>query len=388
MFVYFDKKYSWHAHFHMALLRGGNLSEIDHYCRHLKGLQHLEGDEAAQAWFDAWYRLADHVETLARADEDAGHNRSAGHKYARASVYYFSAEKMLNPADTHKEEAYDRALATFRKGVTLGGEAIEFVTVPFAGAALPALFVPAKGMEPSRSLLHFNGWDGTKEIVYQRVSNEFRERGTALLIVDHGGTGEALRKQDLHLRPNTEAVATACLDYLMSRPEIDPNRIGVLGIAVGSYHAARAAAFEKRLRCAVSWGGYWEPAPDLVRVDKRVDLESIPTFHNMWVTGTQSAEEAAAILRQFTLESIMPKITCPLLVVAGESDRRQGLTHAQRQAAAATSSPRVDLRIFTEEEGGAEYCQNDNPSLGLDFVADWTTAVLDASSSPAGRQAA
>ena len=60
-----------------ALNRGGQISEIDEACRPLReiaGIKALGGDQTAQrAWFESWMKLAERVERLGRADEEARH---------------------------------------------------------------------------------------------------------------------------------------------------------------------------------------------------------------------------------------------------------------------------------------------------------------------------
>ena len=44
------------------------------------------------------------------------------------------------------------------------------------------------------------------------------------------------------------------LDYLASRPEVDPKRLGCVGLSVGGYRSFMLAALDERIRCAVSVG--------------------------------------------------------------------------------------------------------------------------------------
>jgi dienelactone hydrolase len=75
-------------------------------------------------------------------------------------------------------------------------------------------------------------------------------------MVDTLGSGEALRLLGLTARPDTEVWAAACIDYLTTRPEVDPEQLGIVGWSLGGSYAPRAAAFEKRLKLAVAWGAY------------------------------------------------------------------------------------------------------------------------------------
>ena len=230
-------------------------------------------------------------------------------------------------------------------------------------------------------MVHFDGFDVMKEIIYQYhgIAEEFRRRGISLLIVDHPGVGEALRLRDMHSGPDTEVPAAACMDYLETRSDVDPRRIGIMALSLGGYYAPRAAAFEKRFKCCVAWGAVWEAGELLANHLKGKGGEpSVPGLadHTMWVFGKDTIEEALAVAKQMTLEGVADKITCPLLVVHGENDRQVPLWRAEKTIEAAVNIPNRKLKVFTLAEGGAEHCQADNSSMAVDYMADWVAEIL------------
>jgi dienelactone hydrolase len=44
------------------------------------------------------------------------------------------------------------------------------------------------------------------------------------------------------LKSNHERATSACVDWLTRQPEVDPERIGVMGISMGPYWSTRLAA--------------------------------------------------------------------------------------------------------------------------------------------------
>jgi fermentation-respiration switch protein FrsA (DUF1100 family) len=80
-----------------------------------------------------------------------------------------------------------------------------------------------------------------------------------------------------------------------------------------------------------------------------------------------------------TLDKIIDKVTCPLLVMHGENDRQVPLSYAEKTVQAASNSLSRKLKVFTKAEGGAEHCQVDNGSLAVDYAADWVAEALGAS---------
>jgi len=71
-------------------------------------------------------------------------------------------------------------------------------------------------------------------------------------VVDQPGTGGA-RLSKLPAIVESERYGAACVDYLLARGDVDPQRIGVVGWSLGGYYAPHAAAFEKRFALCVSW---------------------------------------------------------------------------------------------------------------------------------------
>ena len=378
MFEYFPDNYTWSLAAMQPLNSSGCIAEVDDACRPLKELSKRGDDpDAVEAWHENWKRVAEKVEHLAARDEEAGHHLSAGRKYLRATLYYSAAERFLNNRDPRKLETYKKFLSSFKKAIQLRREPVEWVEVPFKDSSLPALFVPALGGGKAPCMIHFDGFDVMKETIYSRVGSEYRRRGISLLIVDHPGVGEALRMRNMYSGPDTEVPAAACVDYLETRSDVDPERIGIIAVSLGGYYAPRAAAFEKRLKCCVAWGAIWDWGQIWEhRLSGHTKHLPVPLFQLTWVLGKDTDEEALEVTKKMTLEGVADKITCPLLVVHGENDRQIPLWHAEKTIEAAVNSPKRELKVFTSAEGGVEHCQADNQTLFIDYATDWIAEVL------------
>jgi cephalosporin-C deacetylase-like acetyl esterase len=95
------------------------------------------------------------------------------------------------------------------------------------------------------------------------------------------------------------------VDYLEKRPDVDPTRIGMMAVSLGGYYAPRAAAFEKRFRCCLAWGGFWDFG---ATVSRRLSTPgaagSVPDFVDQlkWVFGKDTVDEAVSVTKKMTLE--------------------------------------------------------------------------------------
>jgi hypothetical protein len=117
-----------------------------------------------------------------------------------------------------------------------------------------------------------------------------------------------------------------------------------MGISMGGYLAARAAAFEHRIAACVLYNGLYDRYdafaagfPQLLRVavengdvnvvntviDILSDMDLNMRFnlkHDMWTTGTNSPFELIQGSKKYTVKGIAQKIKCPTLVLDAEKD--------------------------------------------------------------------
>ena len=93
----------------------------------------------------------------------------------------------------------------------------------------------------------------------------------------------------------------AAFDVLAARPEVDEDRLGLIGRSFGGYYATRAAAFEKRVKGLVVFGALFEA------VDLYDDYPTI-RFQLQWLTGGTSPEETRERLKNFSLKSMTKEL--------------------------------------------------------------------------------
>lgn len=105
--------------------------------------------------------------------------------------------------------------------------------------------------------------DGQSEEPNRAYGRELAERGYIVLAPDYPSFGDS---QNYDFEGDAYASGTMkgifnhirCVDYLVTRPDVDPARLGVIGHSLGGHNAVFAAAFDERLQVAVSSCG-WTP---------------------------------------------------------------------------------------------------------------------------------
>lgn len=380
MFRYFPTNYVWNLSVDLAIEMGARIGEIEEMCAPLQESAKHPDATGTQAFRETWSKMADKLCSLAEEDEGRGRLFSAGEKYNRAATYYITCERLQAHGAPAREALYQRFLDTFARGLQLSAENCERVQIPYEGTHLAGLYTRAEGVSGRAPILvQVNGLDSTKEMKYRvGLPSWLAKRGIASLVIDQPGTGEALRLQGLSARYDSEHWASRVVDWLETRDDIDPTRIGLEGVSLGGYYCPRAVAFEPRFACGVVWGANhdWRDVQKR-RLANEGNLP-VPHYwkHVCWVWGAKDTDEFMTIAENVHLDGILDRINVPFLVTHGEKDSQIPLKWAHRTYDQLVNSPQRELKIFTEREGGVQHSSFDNSINAGQYIADWVAETL------------
>ena len=339
---------------------GGQFSEIHETIARIR-----ESD--AESWYAEWHATAERVEQLADDAERAQHDVSARALYQWACEYWRLADLFLSPADPRRLAAYRRSVRCFTAAGRHFRPPLERVEIPYEDGPLPGYFFPAADQGPGErrpTVVFFGGADSTSEELYFTAPG-IMARGFACLIVDGPGQGASLRLNGLATRPDYEVPVTAAVDYVVTRDDVDADRLALCSMSLGGYYAARAAAFEHRFRATVVWGAcfdyseIWDARPD----DHPLAEHAVALF------GSSDIGDARDRMRAFTLEGVLDKVRGPVLVVHGEDDASVPVDHAYRTYDGLACEK--ELVIFPSGESGSAHCQQDNLARANEVIFDW-----------------
>jgi dienelactone hydrolase len=380
MFRYFPTNYVWDLSVNLAIEMGAKMGEIQEMCAPLQDAAKQPDAAGTKAFRETWARMADKLCGLAEEDEAKGRLISAGDKYGRAATYYLTAERLQAHGSEGRLALYQRFQEVFNKGLKLAGENCERVEIPYGDAHISGLLVRAEGVSGRAPILvQVNGLDSTKEMKYRvGLPRWLAQRGVSSLIIDQPGTGEALRLHGLTAVYNSEIWASKVVDWLEQRDDIDAKRIGLEGVSLGGYYCPRAVAFEPRFACGVVWGANH----DWRDVQKKRLLKEgsfpVPHYweHVRWVWGAKDMDDFMKIAEKVHLDGVVEKIKVPFLVTHGEKDSQIPLHWAQRTYDQLVNSPKRELKIFTEREGGVQHSSFDNSANAGAYIADWVAETL------------
>ncbi len=318
------------------------------------------------SWFGEFSALAGRVESMGRESLAGGHTVSGREALLRAANYYRNAEFFLPHDDPRRPENYEKIRACFRDAAQHLSIPPEVIEIPYEGGqSLPGYFFPARGAEQNATLLFIGGLESIAEELFFFAARSVVERGISCCVMEGPGQGASLRERGLFGRYDFEVPVSAGVDYLVTRPDVDPDRIALMGLSMGGYLAPRAASFEHRLCACIVWGAIY----DFAEVwDTRSDDHPLMK-HFVWLMRAKDVPDAREKAKKFRLEGVVDKIRCPLLVTHGEEDVQISVSHARRMYEAATCEKA--LKIFSRAETGETHCQLDNLSLAHRYMFDW-----------------
>jgi dipeptidyl aminopeptidase/acylaminoacyl peptidase len=367
MHDFFPNNYSWSLQIIRILghvpYQGGEASEILEATSRIK-----VGDY--ESFHQEWMRLG--LRTLMKANEamDQGRTETARNAYLRGSNYIRTAEFYLTPQDPRKVETYMKGVDAFRKGAELLPHPPQIIEIPYEGSFLTGYYFKAPDQEEGPAVVMFGGLDSTAEELYFSCAQIFNERGISLVAVDGPGQGGSLRLNGIHSRYDFEVAGTAVYDWTVANLDVDPDRIGICGVSMGGYMAARVAAFEPRYKCCAVFGANFDYHKVWISRGDNNPLGDIVQH----VVGANSMEEAREKLEKFNLRGVAEQIKIPTFIIHGEDDRNISVNFAYELYNRLTC-PRW-LHIVPTSSTGSAHCQVDNPTEAFPMY-DWIKEHLN-----------
>src|ERR1700722_4702848 len=315
------------------------------------------------SWYQAWSGFASGLVQQGQTALPAGHRVSALGLLVRATEYYRQAFFYHRDDLDGKElrAAYGWSVVAFRDALPLLDYHAELLTGDLSGY----LFA----REPDKrlpTLLHIGGYDGTAEELYASGEPAL-QRGYVFAASDGPGQGAMLYDQRVPMRPDWENVVPGMVDALMKHPQVDPQRIVLVGRSFGGVVAPRGASGEHRLAAMIVDPGQLEMGSTIMNrlgdlgkhlddpdADSQFDsLLTIPALKKvlaprMVTHGLTSVRAYCRDLLRYTNAETAAAITSPSFVTDNETDTvsvGQG-----KQLFDLLTCPKT-FRLFTKAEG-------------------------------------
>jgi dienelactone hydrolase len=370
-----------------------------------------------QTYYENFTALARRTSALADTELAAGHTASARSAYLRASTYYAMILYFIlgSTAAAQEASAYAACQRCWQAASQLFDPPFEPVRIPYGDSWLPGYLLKPGTRDIRRpTIILNNGEDAQHVALYANGAAAALERGYNALLFYGPGQGEMLFERQTGFRYDWENVITPIVDYLRSRPEVDPQRIILNGSSLGGELVIRAAAFEHRLAAVISDPGFlslwltWQTKfPPIAALfasgaskheinaiwqDKIVPILGETGRYEVAKTsegyGTQYLRAAragrvftdmydlATTLMKFTVADVAHQVTAPTLVTAYQGDTV--VIPAAEQGPELYRLLRCDKQFhqFTAAEGAQFHCAPMAPQTRNQVVYDWLDAVV------------
>lgn len=303
-----------------------------------------------------------------------------------AAFYYRAAEFLTDPEDPDKASLYRSFTDAFALG--FADEGIERSLVAYRQSFLPVLRLAAVGRRRGTVIAH-GGLDSFVEEFFC-FWRHLAHRGYDVVAFEGPGQGAAHRVHGLAHEHDWENPVGAVLDHF------DLSDVALLGISFGGYWCLRAAAYEKRISRVIADPPLYDLVaaagqgarrlldvmlryPQVMDSSIRTRMRASPMLRHtvrqiLFITNQLDARPTAAAhwllgMNEGHLSS--ERVTCDVLLMAGERDRFQPVKLYRLQRAALINARSLSGRIFTRAEHAENHCQMGNLTLALDYLADW-----------------
>ncbi|PKQ44552.1 alpha/beta hydrolase family protein [Confluentibacter flavum] len=321
-----------------------------------------------------WLKKGDEVYSWAEAYEKNKNFVSARRTYLRAFNYLRTAEFFMNLKDERKITTYLKARQAFIRAIKYFEEQPLQIEVPFENSFLPGYLFKPNVVKNPPVMIMFGGLDSLAEELYFGIGQHLNERGIALLAMDGPGQGAALRLNHIYSRYDYNVAGTTVLDWVINnlKNDVDINRVGISGVSMGGYMAARCAAFEPRFKVCMIFGAVWSYYSVWEGRNGKHPLAEIVQH----IMDANSYKAVLEKLKGFTLENgVAEKISMPTFIMHGGGDKQNFVDHAITLEKHLTCEHK--MKIVPDGESGSQHCQVDNFMPTLDMY-DWIAEKIHA----------
>lgn len=247
-------------------------------------------------------------------------------------------------------------------GHTLAGT----LTLPTdASPPFPGVVLITGSSPQNRDMTAHWVWPASAYKPFRQIAHTLSQHGIAVLRTDDRGCGCSgggpLKNATIQDRADDNRSAVA---YLKGRAEIDPARIGLLGLSEGGIIGPMIAASDDSIRAVVILAGtatngwkimehqYWydiERNEKLSSQEKKDALEKRMAKLRKWVRSGKATPWSMSFMAYMPLPTAQ-KVTCPVLILHGDKDAQVPVEHAHYLAQAMKSAGNTDVtvRIFKD----------------------------------------
>ena len=341
-----------------------------------------------KSWGKEWTVEGERVENLAGRLLEQGHKISAREAFLRAFTYYRTGHAVYIPGQPELEKTFEALQRCFKQFADLSDLPIRMVQVPYLGGGKYSnktmrgyFFSPSEDEGQRPTVLFLNGAESMSEDAYFWTAAAGIRRGYNILIADEPGDFVTrIYDPDFILDNPGDASLHSIVDYALSHPNVDPEKLVVYGISMGGYKAGRMAQIEKRVKAVIANAPMINAGKVLEAMKKIPKLGQGARDYAIRFCWQYGIGPEGNVLRNTeklvdeiwsTFEVDPSRITCPFFVLYGENELGQEGARQAKEFYRLLGSREKTIRPTTEEEGAEAHCQLNNFHLAHQITYDW-----------------
>ena len=355
-----------------------------------------------EAWVKEFTDMGNMLASMADEALAKGHLVTARDRYLRAFAHERAALFQLSPLKYPERYKRHRSSSQlrFRKAISLFSQAVEVLEIPFKGNMLPGYFMKPDSRDIKRpTLITLGGGDSVCEDICLLFGLNDQDRGYNIVSVDLPGMGSTALEGML-MTPKPEEAMSAVIDYIIARPDVDPDRLAVWGASLSGYNAPRAAIYDKRIKAVIAnsiilnLNEYFIQVKELeilAKYEKTFWFRMVARLFGSWLAGlynvmdtwkwkwgVNSLAEWLEVCKDYVFDP--SEIDVPILLLVGEDEL--AFANSKRfhdEAMAKIRHPQKKMLVGSASLGASGKNMMPNFSLIREATFDWLDEVFAAS---------
>lgn len=342
----------------------------------------IDGDY--ESWQSAWIGLAERIESEAAEALQNGQKELARSAYLRSCTYFRAPLFIMDAQDAQFEPLSQKMRFCFEQASQLFDPAIESIQVPFGDTTLFGyIWKPDDTGVKRPTLIVIGGIETFAEDCYFMIGSRGTDAGYNVITVDLPGQGMN-PKQGLFLEARSEIPIKAVVDYVVTRNEVDMEKIALYGFSWGGHIVLRGTQYEPRIKALIANPATTNIFASALAQQKghgkddpigRIVFEQVA-----WRFGVQLGQTFKRLMKGIGFlrfaKANPKKIECPTMCMAGNSEAQITLTQT-RKCFEQLPNPKKRIEILTEEQSGSAHCQVDNLPLLHQLIFSWLSEVFE-----------
>ncbi|MEW5813358.1 MAG: alpha/beta hydrolase [Actinomycetota bacterium] len=302
------------------------------------------------------------IDDLVAAHDGSDHRQAAQafaaiDAWVKALTYY--QVSAFPGHDAPRMAAYRRSRDLF--------DVLVAVLAPSIGVRVEQVDVTASDGQTVRGLLILPSTPGPHPVVLTTNGLEGTIQELAVALLRYRGAGLATFLMEMPgsyaytepMSAGSEAIYRAVIDRLVSDDRLDADRIAIVGVSFGGYWAARMAAVDPRLACAVACG-----APTHHSFRGGFGMPDVIIHALARTLGVTNPVALVGALRRLSIRDRYADITIPLLAINGTHDT---LLSTQDTVDLADTAPDATLLLYPNDD----HCAMGHYRQWLDYSQNW-----------------